>query len=242
MELGPLSLPDAGETRLEEIARSEAVRLFVAADAGGAGQLRADGRGGAARGGHRPRAGRDGPGHRAGGGAHGRAGRGPAARAAVAALRAAAQRAAGCLGAAGHAARCDRLVLEPAGAEPSGRRWRSARCSAAASRWRRRRRWWRCRPGRGTCWRCSSRCGPLAAARGGDGGPGDEAALGMYESIRQYAADRLHGAGRRGGWWRGTADGTSALAPGLRQQVRGVGGTETLRQLALGAREPAGRL
>ncbi|KFE62736.1 ATP-binding protein [Hyalangium minutum] len=60
-----------------------------------------------------------------------------------------------------------------------------------------------------------------------------EPRLGMYESIRQYAADRLHEQGseasvlaRHSQWYLG-------LAQGLRQQVRGVRGAGALRRLAL---------
>ncbi len=60
-----------------------------------------------------------------------------------------------------------------------------------------------------------------------------EGRLGMYESIRQYAADRLLEQGGEAALVARHAEWHLALARGLRERVRGAGGAEALRKLAL---------
>ena len=185
-----------------------------AAGPGGAGRLRADGRGGAAGGGHRPPAGWHCAGHRAGRGAHHRAGRGADPRAAVAALRAAAQRTAGC--ARRGRPRCGAPstgswnLLEPA------ERAALAQCSvfrggftleaaeavlvlpARTAR---------------TCWKSSSRCAPSRCCGRAPRGLPRGAAPGH---VREHPRVRLGAAGgarrRRRRWRRGTRTATWGCA------------------------------
>jgi predicted ATPase/class 3 adenylate cyclase len=64
-------------------------------------------------------------------------------------------------------------------------------------------------------------------------GPRGELRLGQYESIRQYAATKLPEVGGAEALVERHADWYLALARGLHEQVRGPGGTEALGQLAL---------
>ncbi|WP_224249959.1 ATP-binding protein [Hyalangium gracile] len=64
-------------------------------------------------------------------------------------------------------------------------------------------------------------------------GPGGEGRLAMYESIRQYAAERLQALGGEAELVSRHAEWHVALARGLRERVRGTGGAEALRRLAL---------
>ncbi|MFL5349221.1 MAG: ATP-binding protein [Hyalangium sp.] len=57
--------------------------------------------------------------------------------------------------------------------------------------------------------------------------------LGMYESIRQYAADRLKELGGEAALVARHAEWHLSLARGLRERVRGAGGAEALRRLVL---------
>nr|WP_309243047.1 adenylate/guanylate cyclase domain-containing protein [Hyalangium versicolor] len=64
-------------------------------------------------------------------------------------------------------------------------------------------------------------------------GPGGEGRLMMYESIRQYAAERLQALGGEAALVARHAEWHVALAGRLRGQVRGAGGAEALRRLVL---------
>ncbi len=64
-------------------------------------------------------------------------------------------------------------------------------------------------------------------------GPGGEPRLGQYESIRQYAASKLPEVGGEETLEERHADWYLSLARGLRGRVRGCGGTEAPRRLAL---------
>ncbi len=63
-------------------------------------------------------------------------------------------------------------------------------------------------------------------------GPGGEWRLGMYESVRQYAADRCAELGGEVELMARHADWYLTLARGLRAHARGEGGAEALRRLA----------
>ncbi|QSQ23373.1 cyclase [Pyxidicoccus parkwayensis] len=63
--------------------------------------------------------------------------------------------------------------------------------------------------------------------------PGGERRLGQYESIRQYAAAKLRELGGAEALAQRHADWYLAVARGLRERVRSPGGAEALRQLAL---------
>ena len=62
--------------------------------------------------------------------------------------------------------------------------------------------------------------------------PGGDVRLGQYESIRQYAADRLAEEGSEAELAERHADWYLGLARSLRTQVRGQGGADAVRQLA----------